>query len=196
MSSLIKDELLTGIIGAVAECDECTMAVYKDDNEIVRHVGFVLTFDKGQKYTVDYGSKGIFCTSGEHCKLMSSLAEISLKTKQDKRKFIKMIDYMINNCSPTYNLFKPDQNCRGYVLRHIPTVCETYEVSSAYQLAATNFIEAIKREDIELVVATTITVGSIIARASIALYKWFQGTFFTADNNNSDRPDTDSDKDD
>jgi hypothetical protein len=137
MSSFTKDELLARIARAVASYDECAMAVYKDNTEIVRHVGFVLTFDDSVQYTIDYGAigssgdrgllaqvmpegqGGIYGSSGEHCRMTSPLARILLKTKQDNSKFIKMIEFMTTNYSPVYNAFSSDQNCRGFVLTHI-----------------------------------------------------------------------------
>jgi hypothetical protein len=204
MPSFTKDELLARIANAVASYDACIMAVYKDNTEIVRHVGFVLAFSDRVQYTIDYGAigasgergllsqvkseglGGVYGSSGEYCQMTSPLAQISLKTKQDSYKFIEMIKFMIKNCSPTYSAFKSNQNCRGYVLRHISTVCKTYDVPSAYQQAATSFIEAIKQEDIVLGVGSA-AVGVVAVVSVFALLKWAFSADDTKNSNNNDK---------
>jgi hypothetical protein len=61
-------------------------------------------------------------------------------------------------------------------------VCKTYEVSSGDQLSATNFIEAIQREDIVLGVGS-VAVGAVAVVSAFALLKW---VFSSDDTDNSD----------
>jgi hypothetical protein len=103
------------------------------------------------------GKGGVYGSRGENCKMITPLVQVSLASKQDSPKFISMVERMTKEFEPEYNVSSSHTNCRGYVLRHIPTVCKLYDVSEADRAAAIKFIETIKQEDIELVAGSAVS---------------------------------------
>ena len=171
--------ILKGIKLAAEAREFCEVYIYKDLTSRMRHVGFLLQFPY-DSYTIDYGlvkSPDIGGTYGyknlknkdlKTCKLH----DIDTRTKRQYLEFIKLIEDISSQYSETYSVTDSGNNCRGFVLRHIKTFCDRYNISSKCSDEAVAFIDETIKEDRLLVnmAQTTLKVASSIVGGVFGYY--------------------------